>query len=145
MSGDPTHRVRVLVVNGPPDPAPAERRIDFGRGTRGGLAGPVLEGPGFDRSRDPLGHELVESAAAHVRETGGQHHVAEVAVGERAEVLRERLLRGAPDGLLDRVGLLPQREPPLQSGGVGEDVEERDLILPPAAEVGHELAQRRRK
>src|SRR5439155_1507478 len=69
----------------------------------------------------------------------------EVAIAERADVLRERLLRGAPGGLLDRLHLAPQRQPPGEPGGVREYMSQRDVVLATTAEVRDELAQRHRE
>ena len=75
------------------------------------------------------------------RERLREHDVAEVAVGERAKVLGERLLRDAPERLLPGLRLLPQREPPLEAGGVRQHVPQRDVVLPTTAEIGDELAE----
>src|SRR5688500_7411584 len=94
-----------------------------------------------DRPEDALAHQLPERRATDGGERLREHDVAEVAVGERAEVLRQRLLRRAPERLLPGLRLLPQWEPPLEAGGVCQHVPERDVVLPTAAEIGDELAE----
>src|SRR5207249_10810428 len=98
--------------------------------------------PGPDGAEDSLEHEIGEGRAGDLRKTGREHDVAEVAVRERADVSRERLLRREPDGFLRALGLAPERLPPGEPGGVREDAEQRHAVLAGALEVGHELAER---
>jgi len=101
-----------------------------------------VRGGRLDRSEHDLAHQVRERPTADRRETLREHDVAEIAVGERAEILRERLLRRPPYGLLERVDLLPERQPPGEAAGVREHVTQRDVVLPTAAEIRHELAER---
>src|SRR5687767_10679191 len=94
-----------------------------------------------DRTEDPLAHQLPERCATDGGERLREHDVAEVAVGERAEVLREGLLRDPPERLLPGLRLLPQRKPPLEAGGMRQHVLQRDVVLPTTAEIGDELAE----
>ena len=99
----------------------------------------------LDRTEHAFPHEFPVRRRADVSECLREHDVAEVAIAERADVLRERLLRGAPGGLLDRLHLAPQRQPPGEPGGVREDMSQRDVVLATTAEVADELAQRHRE
>ena len=72
----------------------------------------------------------------------GQHDVAQVAVAELADALREWLLRGALDELVRRPGLFPERLPPREAGGVRQDVQQCDPILRATAKIRHELTKR---
>ena len=87
-------------------------------------------------------HQRAEGLACDVPESGGQHDVAEIAVAELSDVLRERLPRGEPHDLLSRGCFLPERLPPGEAGRMCEDVPQRDPVLVAAAEVGNELAKR---
>ena len=142
VSGDAPHRERVLVMDLAAQAPPPILAIVFGR--RAALAGTRSEvgGLGLDGAEDALAHEIGEGRAADLRKTGREHDVAEVAVRERADVLRERLLRREPDGFFRALGLAPERLPPGEPGGVREDAEQRHAVLAGALEVGHELAER---
>src|SRR5256885_410801 len=56
----------------------------------------------FDRTEDSLVHEVGKLRIADPRKTRGQHDVAEVAVAELSNVLRERLSCREPHQLLWR-------------------------------------------
>src|SRR5204863_8768798 len=72
----------------------------------------------LERAEHALADERGERRAADLGERLREHEVPEVAVLELAEVLGERLLRRAPDRLLQRVHFLPERQPPGETRGV---------------------------
>src|SRR6185503_5769998 len=143
VPGRASEGVRVLVVDLAAEAAHPPLRVFLRRDAA--LREPRTEVRihSLDGQEDPFAHEIGERGTADRGEPLREHDVAEVAVRERAEVLRERLLCRAPNGLLTRLRLLPERQPPLQTGGVRQHMRERDVVLSTAVEIGDELAERR--
>src|SRR5688500_9626775 len=141
VSRRPRERERVLVVDLTAEASHPPLGVLLGRDAALGETRAEVRVERIDRPEDPLAHQLPERLSTDRGERLREHDVAEVAVGERAKVLGERLLRGAPQCLFPGLRLLPEWEPPLEAGGVRQHVPERDVVLPTTAEIGDELAE----
>src|SRR2546423_2234193 len=141
MSRYAAHRIRVLVVDLAAQALVTAFRVLFGRGALLGRARAESARTRFHDLEHSFAHHVSERLACDARETGGQHDVAEVAVAELADVLRQRFLRSEPHNLLRGGSFLPKGFPPGESRRMCEDLPESHPVLVPAAEVGDELAE----
>ena len=102
MSRHAAHRVRVLVVDLAAEALAPPLGVLFGRGALFGRPRAVFTRPRLDDVENALVHQRAEGLACDVRESGGQHDVAKIAVAELSDLLRERLSRCEPHQLVRR-------------------------------------------
>src|SRR5256714_14830231 len=112
MSRYAAHRIRVLVVDLAAQALVTPFGVLFGRGTLHGRARAESARTRFHDLEHSFAHHVSERLACDARETGGQHDVAEVAITELADVLRERVLRREPHHLPPGGSLLSKRISP---------------------------------